>query len=355
MEKYNKVSGRMKQLLKVGVADKNFSKSLLSSPFNDNFKLSLINNGHTDRHPMDWQIDLGNYCNSSCIFCRPEYSSRLANEFLSLNLIDRLPESNWSLDQKSLHNFLQYFDSIENIKYLHFIGGETLITPSFKTILQHLVASNRSKNITLGFTTNLTVWMDDIVTLLDKFENINLGVSVETLTNVNDYVRYPSKLKTVRQNLEKWTSHVIEKNWLMQIRITPTCLTIHDLTSIFDYAWDNNVNVESCNFLTQPEFLKINVLPLDIRHKIKETFIKWLSDKNLDNDKKIINIRDRNIAKSQIYQDTLSYVNYLDSAEDESFRGPALINFLKKLEQSRNNSILQYLPQYEKLFRGFGY
>ncbi len=49
------------------------------------------------------------------------------------------------------------------------------------------------------------------------------------------------------------------------------------------------------------------------------------------------------------------YINYLETAPDESNQLPALVQYLKLLEGSRGNSILSYLPEYEELFRTAGY
>ena len=76
MEQHNKVSGRQKQLLKVGVRLEQFEKTLASSPWVETFKSAEFT-----QLPQDWQIDLGIYCNSACVFCEPESSSRLATEW----------------------------------------------------------------------------------------------------------------------------------------------------------------------------------------------------------------------------------------------------------------------------------
>ncbi len=55
MERHNKVSGRQKQLLKVGVRLEQFEKTLVSSPWVDTFAADDF-----DQLPQDWQIDLGN-------------------------------------------------------------------------------------------------------------------------------------------------------------------------------------------------------------------------------------------------------------------------------------------------------
>ena len=351
MEEHKKVSGRQRQLLKTGIMMQYFDKSLLSSPYFNDFNYSNQHNGVTTRTPVDWQIDLGNYCNGACIFCSPESSSRLATEFKSIGLTSTSPVVNWTDDPVLLDKFIKTLLDSPDLKYLHFIGGETLITPAFKKILQALVDHNRSQNITIGFTTNLTCWSASIVELLKKFEQVNLGLSVETLTPLNDYVRYPGTLTETKMYLNRWVDLAKDQQWLIQLRITPTCLTIHEITTVYDYAWANKISVESCNFLHRPEFLRISVLPQEQRAWAINRLQQWLDGHQINHEESIINTRDPRIVYEQIVQDAESYVDYLKHADDESFRLPLLVDYLNKLEGNRGNNILDYIPEYEKLLR----
>jgi len=355
MEQHGKVSGRQRQLLKVGILDQHFEKSLASSTLKLAFDYSNDNRGHTDRTVMDWQIDLGNYCNSACVFCSPESSSKLATEFKKLGMIDQMPPPSWCDDPALLDQFVQVLTTSKDLKYLHFIGGETLITPGFKTILTALVNADLASQTIIGFTTNLNVWSDDIVELLTQFQQVNLGMSIEALTPVNDYVRYPSQLDRTIDLLQQWCTLGRSQHWLMQLRITPTCLTVQDLITVYEYAWQNNIAVESCNFFNNPKFLRISVLPTQYRSLIIQKLDTWIQQRQPDQFTKIINTRDPNIARNQIVQDAQSYLTYLKAAGDESYRLADLVEYLKLLESNRNNSILTYLPQYEQLFRSAGY
>jgi sulfatase maturation enzyme AslB (radical SAM superfamily) len=355
MEQHNKVSGRQRQLLKVGVLENHFNKSLASSPMRPDFDYSNDNQGHTLRTVTDWQIDLGNYCNGRCIFCVPESSSSLAAEFKKIGLIDQTPPQSWPDNPELLKKFIDDLLQSPKLQYLHFIGGETVITPGFKAILSALVDAGISKNITVGFTTNLTVWSNDIVELLKQFKQVNLGLSIETLTVLNDYVRYPAKQEQTHRLLKQWTDLGRNLDWLIQLRITPTCLTVHEIDTVYDYAWNNNLAVESCNFLYKPEYLRIEVLPLEQRQSAVDRLAQWVNSHAVNNDEKVINTRDPNRSKSQVIQDAQSYLNYLKNTQDESYRLPNLISYLKTLETNRGNSILNYLPQYEELFRTQGY
>jgi MoaA/NifB/PqqE/SkfB family radical SAM enzyme len=116
-----------------------FVKRLSSSPLREDFDYSQLTQGLTKRTPIDWQIDLGNYCNSACIFCNPESSSRLAAEFKQLQIIDELPPQSWCDDPALLARFIEDLKQNANLSYLHFLGGETVITPGFKQILVALI------------------------------------------------------------------------------------------------------------------------------------------------------------------------------------------------------------------------
>lgn len=349
MEKHNKISGRQRQLLKVGVDTNNFEKTVASSPWFHQFQHSDI-----DLLPQDWQIDLGNFCNSACVFCTPNYSSRLAGEFKKLKIIHQLPPSNWCDDPTQLDKFLSVLKRLPTVKYLHFIGGETLITPAFKTILQALIDSGLHRTVSIGFTTNLITWDDAVCDMLTQFHDVHLGLSVECFDALNDYVRWPSKIETVQQLTKTWISLARQHQWLVQFRITPTMLTVGRLLSVYDYAWDNNITIESCNFLENPKCLKISVLPIELRKKYLKHMQHWLDAHDCKSDQ-ILNIRNPEHARTQIVQDLKSYVNYLQNEIDESHLLTDAVTYLKLLESNRKNSVLDYLPEYEQLFRSAGY
>lgn len=348
METHGKISGRQKQLLKIGVQLSTFDKALASSPWLDAFV-----NDHAQM-PQDWQIDLGNFCNSACVFCGPDSSSRLAAEWKRIGLIDKMPIANWCDTPILLQKFIDTLTASPHIQYLHFIGGETLITPAFEKILQVLIDVGLNKTVTIGFTTNLISWQASTVALLCDFAGVNVGVSVEAFDPINEYVRWPAKQDEVQEILQRWIALSHQHGWLLQFRTTPTALTLHKLLTVYDRAWQDGIPIESCNFLTRPGFLRPAVLPQQYRLSILNDMQKWI-DQHPNNHQTIVNIRDPNTARTQIVQDLQSYVNYLTNEPDQSYLLPDLVQYLKKIETSRQNSICQYIPEYEQLFRSAGY
>ena len=220
--------------------------------------------------------------------------------------------------------------------------------------MQALIDAGLHQKITLGLTTNLSVWKDDIVAMLQSFHSVNLGMSVETLTPVNDYLRWPVTLETVMENLERWREVASKHKWYLQLRTTPTLLSIMDLITVYDYAWSQGMAVESCNFLQKPEYMQVSVLPLQYRESIIDSMTAWLQCHTVDSTT-VLNIRNPDFVQSQICQDLKSYVKYLKTEPDNSYRLPQLVQYLKKIQTLRGNNILNYTPEYEELFRAAGY
>lgn len=355
MEQHGKVSGRHRQLVKIGVRSDFFNKSMLSSPWYQEFHYSSQTQGSTQLWPQDWQIDLGNYCNSACVFCTPEYSSRLASEYKKIGLIDQSPPPTWCDDPDLLQRFVDTLTASPHLQYLHFIGGETLITPAFEKILRALIHHDLHHNTVLGFTTNLTTWNQSVVDLLCEFKEIHLGMSIECVTPLNDYLRYGGNLTESLDLLDRWIAVGQQHQWLMQIRSTPTVLSIWHLDTLYQYARSKNIPIESCNFLDRPEFFRPSVLPHDLRQQVINRLEKLIDHSNPADDVEIVNSRSPEFYTRYMSREIRSYMSYLAHQPDESFRLPDLVGFLKKLEANRRNCVLDYLPEYETILRSAGY
>lgn len=355
-ETHGKINGRQRQMIKVGVNPTHFEKSMLSSPWINEFEYSYNNQGLTTQTPQDWQIDLGNYCNSGCVFCNPYNSSWIASEYKRIGLISEMPPLSWTDDPDQVNAFIDAIRQCDSLTYLHFIGGETLITPAFKLILTELINHGLHEKVTVGFTTNLVIWRQDIVDILEKFGSVNVGVSVECFHPLNDYIRYPSQIDVVQENFEQWGKIADQNNWVKILRVTPTILSINHIDTIYRKAWNNEWSVESCDFINEPTYMRPSVLPKEYREVAIKNLQSWIDSVTTDSDsEKIFNTRSPTTTNPQMIQDAQSYVSYLKNQPYEVDRLPDLVKFLKAIERSRGNSILTYLPEYEELLRSAGY
>jgi len=94
--------------------------------------------------------------------------------------------------------------------------------------------------------------------------------------------------------------------------------------------------------------LRLTVLPQQERARIADQIQDWLPD---DLGQKILNIRNPEFRRYASLQDAASYVQYLRSAPDETHLLPELGAYLRRLDSSRGLNVLDYLPEYEHIFR----
>lgn len=363
-ESFGKLNGRQRQLLKSGIKIKEFDLTLRSSPHYDNFKFSLENRGLANLYPVDLQVDLGNTCNSSCIMCHPHSSSRLQREYQKLNQIDskiftiQNIAENWTRNNVLVEKFISQIIKIPNLKYIHFLGGETLFEESFYTICEALIKSGISNNIIVGTTTNGTIYSDRLKNLMKNFKEFHLGISIESVTPLNDYIRFPSQIDTVLDNINQFL-HIRKSNpnLYISLRITPNIFSIFEIDRLFVYMIENNVIAESCNILTDPNQLRIELLSADLRSIVKDK-IKNIIDYYELESSNIINVRRNDLIPDVIANVVLDYYKFIneyrvpDNIDELRY---ALIKYTQAFETLHKNSILDYLPEYEKFLRHYGY
>lgn len=364
-EKFGKLNGRLKQLNKSAVNTKNFALTMRSSPHHDNFLYSYNNNGEADLAPVDLQIDLGNTCNSACIMCHPHASSRLEKDYQKLSIIDSTlfkkfdSYEPWTKNQDTVERFVAELNDISNLKYVHFLGGETLYEPAFYKICDQLMLSESAAEVIVGTTTNGTIFDDRLEKYIATFKEFHLGISIESITELNDYIRWPGKIENILPNIKKFLD--LRENYpglYISLRITPNILSVYELDKLFVFMFENNVSAESCNILQDPDILRVELLPDDIRNTILTKF-EYLIDYYDLSTTEMINVRRNDLIRQSISNLVLEYYNFFKNFESPSDdlqdKRINLIKFLKAFESLRNNNILDHLPEYEKFLRSYGY
>lgn len=361
---HGKLSGRSKQLLKSGVQIDNFTLTMMSSPHFDLFKYSQDNHGAASYYPVDLQIDLGRACNSSCIMCFPEYSSRLIADYTTLSEVnpELFPKPNltpdWTLDNNAVAKFTEELVAIPDIKYIHFLGGETLFNQSLYTICSALVEHGLSETIIAGTTTNGTIYDARLEGIIPKFKQFHLGISVESAGPLNDYIRWPSRIENIKDNIKKFVElRDKSPNLTLLARITPNVFSIYYIDELFDYLFECDIIAESCNILYKPECLRIELIPDDIRQEVIDKLTALIARRNLDRSS-VPNIRHPDLRHEVLSNIVFEYLHFMQTykeLDDADRHRSDLVNFLKSFESLRSNSIIEYAPRYKNFLRSFGY
>jgi sulfatase maturation enzyme AslB (radical SAM superfamily) len=363
-DSFNKLNGRQRQLLKSAINVNDFDRTIRSSPHYNLFVESNNNQGQSSYHPVDLQIDLGNLCNSSCIMCYPVASSRLTADYQKLNLVDSrlFPKPNnftsWTRDPEMVNQFVNELSTFPSIRYIHFLGGETLYDESFYTICERLIEAGLSKNIIVGTTTNGTIYNQRLERIINEFAEFHLGISIESVTKLNDYIRYPSSIGEVLGNIDKFLALRNQASQLkLQLRITPNIFSISEIDQVFRYMIEKNITAESCNILQDPPHLKMELMPWDIRDTIQSKLKELIKEYDLTKSG-IKNVRRSDLISKSIADLIVDYSTFIETytvPDDCEELRKDLVQFLKAFESIRGNSILDYAPDYEKFLRSYGY
>ena len=185
---FDNISSRLYYAKEIGPR---IDKGLLDSK--NNFSLK-----HVD-------IRWNNKCNQACVYCGPDYSSKWAKE---LNIKD-------TFDKNNINKVKEYvFKNIKNLENVYLAGGEPLLMNENKEFLELLLKEN--KDVHLRVNTNLSSTGTGVFELLCQFKNVHWTISVESIEDEYEYIRYHASWNGFLRNLKyiQTLNHKISFNML---------------------------------------------------------------------------------------------------------------------------------------------
>jgi hypothetical protein len=121
---------------------------------------------------------------------------------------------------------------------------------------------------------------------------------------------------------------------------------------------DNTITAESCCILSRPSVLRMELLPENLRKIAIQKLIAVAERNNMSRYDQNPDTRNPALFNVILSNVTYGYIDFLtnmlppDNVEEE--RGN-LIKFLKGFELLRNNSILDYAPEFKDFLESYGY
>ena len=219
------------------------------------------------------EVSLDNLCDMACIYCDPEFSSRIAREVGSK---DRVQTPNKD-DINKFIDYLAYDATIGDNIQIVFLGGEVTYSKNFfyfvETMLENITLKN--KKVNFSFMTNGNTNeknMNKIISLLDLLPvnwNISIGISNESMGEVAEYVRHGLDWNVFDKNFKYWANH--ERIHCITVSPTPCIFTLKHMPSFFEYCVDVIKNAKNTkiaifgNWVEWPEIL--DPKHLDISYK----------------------------------------------------------------------------------------
>jgi len=243
---------------------------------------SLYTPGNFNLQAID--VRWTNLCNFACVYCGPMFSSKWASE---LKVVQHGPTT------EQIDQFKQYvFEHAAQLKHVYLAGGEPLLMKENLELLMLLKKVNPSVNLRIN--TNLSKVDTRVFDLVCGFENVHWTVSVETVEQEFEYIRYGSSWTDFQENLTtiKMLDHKISFNMLHFL------LNYQSIFDCVDYlktlGFHNNSFIIGA--LLDPEYLNVRHLPDHVLHLLKNT----LEEKINQQPKYLL---------EQSYRNMLSYLN----------------------------------------------
>jgi MoaA/NifB/PqqE/SkfB family radical SAM enzyme len=265
--------------------------------------------GHHELKTID--VRWTNLCNFGCVYCTPKFSSRLAAE---LDVTIDIP----TVQQQT--QFKEYiFDNVANLKQVYLAGGEPLLMKENLELLELLKQKNPKVNLRIN--TNLSKTDTQVFDMACGFDNVHWIVSLESIEQEFEYIRYGGRWADFLENLKFIQSlgHKISFNMLHFL------LNYQSVFGCVDYlsklGFHNNSFI--IGSLLTPEFLNIRHLPNHVLQLVKNTLTERINQKPgyllEDSYRNLLAYIDqpmeKNLAKSFEYLEQLDCRRKLDSGK----------------------------------------
>ena len=305
---------------------------------------------------------LGNKCNLVCRMCNLQNSNQwdLESDLLNLEIPWDAPTTTLTVDEKFLSDDF-FMKNFMHLKQVNFLGGEPLIIDEHYEFLKKCVKYDVAQNIILSYTTNLTVIKKELIDLWDNFRHISVGVSVDGVGKVNDYIRYPSKWKNIEKNIKKISTYKDVISMDLQIQATFQLMNALDWGNLLE--WTYNLGdlgfwrIPFGNWVTFPSYYDARILPDDLKKVAIERINKFFdSKKDVTWDigeEQWLGITKSNLVtlEENFKKEELSLADgKIANLNDHSIS--TIKRYTKLLDLNRGQHIKEYVPELEEFIYG---
>lgn len=283
-------------------------------------------------------ITVGNKCNLACRMCEPSSSSLLAKQHRELG-IESLKNDVIEFSTETKNKIIEIIERSNNLSTIFLLGGEPLVADFAKEIVQYLIDTGKSKNITLEYNTNLQIDIEKNLEEWSKFKQINLQASIDGCHDTYEYIRWPGSWNKISKNLKRVTEYIKEyKNVYPSIATTVQNLNVDNIADLI--VENNSITNQVFNFYFIPvsgrNFIEIS--PVETLYK-SYFDIKKFEHKNVHRIPDILSMIEHAIHRN----------SNLDKNKVKEF-----FNKQKLYDGYRNQNLFEVKPHFSKLADQYG-
>jgi len=264
-------------------------------------------------------IKPGNTCNLKCRICNEFNSSKWIEDKKKLFNTNKIFDSNQLLNFKwyNNENFWHELDKLmSNVEAIEIFGGEPMLIKQQFQFLERLIDNGLSKNITVSYATNGTIFPKHAVqNIWPMFKNVVIMLSADGIRKGFEYSRYPATWKQYEQTLDSYLNAGI----VPTISYGVSVYSIFNLLESIKYYYNKNVPVW-LNIVYDSN-TTITALPAKVKQKItndiKNNFKpEW---KNILQEKTIEGVVNYMNSTTNNFDTVLNDIHTIDKIRQQNF------------------------------------
>ena len=248
-----------------GGSDRQTHNTWFKAP--DGFELDIVQGNNLGK-PLFLDLRPGNFCNLACRMCFTRVSSGVNDLHKDHPELEEVTgESYWH----EVNDWLDDPDRFETVKSwipttrtLKLAGGEPLFMPGVIRLLRWCVESGNT-HLHLDITTNGTRTKGKVLSWLEKFNSVDIQLSIDGIGKVNDYIRTGSSWDTVDLAYQTYLNMPVRVNILTTVQL----YNAYDILNVVDYWFAHGAQGNLIlNFVDWPRDMQVDLLPQEDREFI---------------------------------------------------------------------------------------
>lgn len=279
---------------------------------------------------QELQLIINNSCNYKCRSCTPSHSSQWQQE---IKMITGQTGYDMPFRQSADELGKLWLDRAnwyKGLRRLEVVGGEPFYVKQWHIIFNELIEQGLSKQIDITMTTNCSLFYPKLIELMaENFKSVSIGLSIDGIGSVYEYLRHPGKWDVVLNNIQNYYLFVDRIN--LQINVTIGWLNALDLPKLHSLIYSEfpKFNIWN-NLIHNPTHMTLWAAPVRLKKQIER---KW---KKFNWDQKYI----------ETIESLINYMNSKDITIEEHLKNLEVLN---KTDKFRKENLEIAIPDISKL------
>jgi MoaA/NifB/PqqE/SkfB family radical SAM enzyme len=288
--------------------------------------MGITPNWTQDAKPLMFlDLKLGNICNLKCRICGSWSSSQFATE--ELKFVENkkqsfhyqmLKDGAWPRENSQFWTELN--ESLTDIRYLEFTGGEPFMIQEHFDLLQTLVERGVAHQVEIHYNTNGTQYPEHAESIWRHFKHVEIAFSIDDVERRFEYQRTNAQWTEVINNIERFRQMRDRNlNITLQVCCTVNIFNVLYLADVAAWIHTQGFDFVYWNLLHDAPWLSIAHLPVSA----KATIHNYLNTQSFSSEyvveiKKIIEFM--NLGQSSDGDEILKNIQQLDIRRNESLK-----------------------------------